>query len=292
MARPEIEHARHGEHLEHRAHLVDAEADPVQPVFVQRLLAVVRIEIGKRDEPDHFAGMHIDDQAGSGLGVEGRDRIGELFAENVLHAEVERNRDGLIPRQGFGVRHGKLGIVVDELLDTRKPLRVHIDQADHVARGRAHRIDAAIFVDEAEARQAKFVDFLLLLRRQFAFDAHKSAPGEDPLAKLSGVEVGEDARHLLDEFIHVDDLGGIGVEGGALDVGRQQPATPVKNIGAVNRRGDVAQAAGDQFFLGEAERDKPAANQHEGYGERKAGEAEAITAAREVGPLGARCGGI
>ena len=88
----------------------------------------------------------------------------------MLHAEIERERQ-LASLAG----HGELGIVVDELLDAGETLAVDVDQADHMARGRAHRIDAAIFLDEAETGQPELVDLGLLLRRQLALDAHEAA---------------------------------------------------------------------------------------------------------------------
>ena len=71
--------------------------------------------------------------------------------------------------------HGELGIVVDEFLDAGEALVVDVDQADHMARGGADRIDAAIFLDEAETGQPKLVDLGLLLRRQLALDADEAA---------------------------------------------------------------------------------------------------------------------
>ena len=196
------------------------------------------------------------------------------------------------PSAGLGMRHGELRIVVDELLDARQALAVDVDQTDHVARGRAHRIDAAIFVDEGEAGQAKLVDLLLLLRRQLALDADESAPRLELGAKLGGVHVGKHARHLLDQLVLVDDLGGIGVKRRALDVGREQPAIAVEDVGAVHGRGDVVQAARARLGAGEAERDETAADQDEGESEGEAGQAKAVAATREVGALVAGRGGI
>ena len=130
--KPDVEHAGDGEHLEHRAHLVDAEADAVQPVLVERLLAAIGVVVGKRGERQHFAGMHVDDDAGRGLGVIGLDRPAKLLAQHMLRAEIERNRHRLL------AAHGELGIVVDEFLDAGEALVVDVDQADHMARSGAH----------------------------------------------------------------------------------------------------------------------------------------------------------
>jgi hypothetical protein len=111
--------------------------------------------------------------------------------------------------------------------------------ADDVRGGCAHRIDAAIFLDEAEAGLAKLVDLGLLLRRELALDGDEPFAILQLLAQLSGVDVGKHACHLLDQLVTVDDLGRIGIEGGALDVGGKNPAVPVEDVGAMHRGGDV-----------------------------------------------------
>ena len=161
-----------------------------------------------------------------------------------------------------------------------------------MARGGAHRIDPAIFLDEGETGKPELVDLGLLLRRQLALDADEAAPGFELRAKLGGVDVGEHARHLLDQLILVDDARGVGVESRALDVGREQLAVAVENVGAVHGGGDVVQAAAARLGAGEAERHEAAADQDEGEREGEAGKAEAVAAPREIGPLGAGCGGI
>ena len=89
------------------------------------------------------------------------------------------------PTAFSGRRHGELRIVVDEFLDAGEALVVDIDVADHVAGGGAHRIDAAIFLDEAEAGLAKLVDLGLLLRRELALDGDESLALLQLLAQLS-----------------------------------------------------------------------------------------------------------
>ena len=48
---PAVEHAGDGEHLEHRAHLVDAEADAIEPLLVEGLLAMIGVSRGARRAP-------------------------------------------------------------------------------------------------------------------------------------------------------------------------------------------------------------------------------------------------
>jgi hypothetical protein len=52
---PAVEHAGDGEHLEHRAHLVDAEADAIEPLLVEGLLAMIGVVVGERGERHYFA---------------------------------------------------------------------------------------------------------------------------------------------------------------------------------------------------------------------------------------------
>ena len=59
-----------------------------------------------------------------------------------------------------------------------------------MACGGADRIDAAIFLDEAEAGQPELVDLGLLLRRQLALDADEAAAGFSRLRKLSTLTSG------------------------------------------------------------------------------------------------------
>ena len=285
-----VEHAGHGEHLEHRAHLVGAGADAVQPVLVERLLAMVRVVVRKRGEAHDLPAMHVDDHAGRGLGAIGNERARQLLAQHVLHAEIKREGDALAPFRGLRMRHGELRIVVDELLDAGEALIVHIHMTDHVTGGGADRIDAAIFLDEAETGKPELVDLGLLLRRQLALDADEAAPGFQLLAQLGGVDVGEHARHLLDQLVAVDDARRIGIEGGALDVGGQQPAVAVEDVRPVHGGGDVVRAAAARLGRGKAHAHQTHADQHEARGKGEARQPIAVAAPRQIDPLGAGVG--
>ena len=153
-------------------------------------------------------------------------------------------------------------------------------------------IDAAIFLDEGETREAKLVDLLLLLRRQLALDADEAATCPKLGAERLGIDVVEHARHLLGQLVDIDDFGRVGVKRRALDVGGEQTAAAIENVGAVHRRGNVVEPAAALTGTGEAERHQPAADQSKGKRKGKAGETEAVAAAREIGSLGAGCGGI
>jgi hypothetical protein len=94
--KPIVEHAGHGEHLEHRTHLVDAEADAIEPVLLKSLLSTIWIEVGKRGQCEHLARMNIHDDAGGGLGAIGGHRSAKLLAQHMLHAEIERDRHAFL----------------------------------------------------------------------------------------------------------------------------------------------------------------------------------------------------
>src|SRR6185312_7325062 len=122
-------------------------------------------------------------------GAIGGHSVDQFLAYHVLHAEIERQRHGLSTDGVLRRRHGELRIVVDELLDACETLVVDIDVADDVTGGGADRIDAAIFLDEAETGLAKLVDLGLLLRRELALDGDEPLPLLQFLAELSGVDI-------------------------------------------------------------------------------------------------------
>ena len=85
------------------------------------------------------------------------------------------------------------------------------------------------------------------------------------------VDVGENARDLLGELVRVDHAIGVGEKRRALDVGREQPAAAIEDVGTMDRRGDVEDPARAGPGGGEAERDEPRRDQ--GEGKRKARQA-------------------
>ncbi len=213
-------------------------------------------------------------------------RVAEFLAQHILHAEIERQRHRLV------AGHGELRIIVDEFLDAGEALVVDVDQADDVAGGGAGRIDAAILLDEAETGQPELVDLALLLRRQLALDAHEAAALPQPGAEILGIDVGQHAGDLLGQFVDVDHPRRIGIERRALDVGGEQSPVAIENVGTVDRRGDVVEAAGALAGVGEAKRDQAAADQDEAERKGETGEPEPVAAARKIGPLGASGGGV
>ena len=185
-----------------------------------------------------------------------------------------------------------MGIAVDELLDAAKTPVVDVDEANHMTCRRADRIDSAVFFDETESGDAELVNLRLLLRRQLAFDADEAPPLLQPRAQVFLLHVRKDARDQLGKLVHVDHAFRVRVKGRALDVGSDQPAVPIENIGTVDRRGDVEETARIRSGGGEAKRDEPHRDQRKGKRESKAGKTEAIAAAGEISALGAGGSGI
>ena len=103
---------------------------------------------------------------------------------------------------------------------------------------------------------------------------------------------GQDASDLLDGLVLVDGPRAVRIKSRALDVGREQAAVAVENVGPVDGGRDVLQTAAAALGGGKAERNEPAPNQHEGKREGDASQAEAVAAARMVGALCARSTGI
>ena len=85
----------------------------------------------------------------------------------MLHAQIDRELHRLLQpvgREPCGMQR-RQPIAVEPLLDAGDALVVDIDEADQVRDLGAVRIDALVLVEEADARNAEPVDFLLLLRR-------------------------------------------------------------------------------------------------------------------------------
>src|SRR4029077_20686297 len=105
--------------------------------------------------------------------------------------------------------------------------------------GCADRINPAVLLDEAEARLAQLVDLVLLLGCELAPDGDESLALLQFLEQLASVDVGEDACHLLNQLITIDDLGGIGIEGRAFDVSGKEPPVAVEDVGSVHGGGNI-----------------------------------------------------
>ncbi len=73
------------------------------------------------------------------------------------------------------------------------------------------------------------------LRRDLALEPDEAALPAEPLAQLGGVEVGHHGGQQLDRLVDVDDAARLGEQRRRLDVGREDFAVAVENIGARGR---------------------------------------------------------
>ena len=150
-----------GEGLEHRAQLIDRARAAIDPLVIGRLARRVGIEVGLAGEAKDFAGLHIDHHADAAEGVELGHRLGQLVVQSGLDAQVHRQRHRLAAR-------GLLDRAVQPQLGPRQARAALVGEADHVGRGRAERIDAALLFLEGHARQAHVLQLGLLVGGQAA----------------------------------------------------------------------------------------------------------------------------
>ena len=131
-----VERHRHRQHLEGRAHLVDAGGQPVDAGRIVGLARIVRIVVGLRHQRDDLAGIDVEDDAGRGLGLELLARLDEFVAQRELHAQIERELDRPLQPVGGKPRHVQRGepLPVQPFLDAGDALVVDIDVADRGAR--------------------------------------------------------------------------------------------------------------------------------------------------------------
>lgn len=74
------------------------------------------------------------------------------------------------------------------------------------------RIDALVFFQEANARQAEAIDRALLLRCDFAAEPGEVALRAQPCAQLAAVEIGQRLQEKIGRFIDIDDALRLGEE--------------------------------------------------------------------------------
>src|SRR6202012_2133081 len=106
-----------------------------------------------------------------------------------------------------------------------------IDQADQVRDLIAVGIDALILAQEADAGDALVMNVALLLRRDLALQPDKAFFRRYAVAPLADIEVGQRPGQELDRLVLVDDAPRLGKQAGRLDVGRQDLAVAVDDVG-------------------------------------------------------------
>ena len=147
-------------------------------------LRIIRIVVGLRDQRDHLAGAHVEDEAGGGERIEFCARGDEFVAQRVLDAKIDRELHRSLQPVGGEAGHvqSRKPLAVEPLLDPGNALIVDIDVADEMRDLVAVRIVALVLVEEADARQSLAVDFTLLLRRDVALEPDEAALRRQPLA--------------------------------------------------------------------------------------------------------------
>ena len=126
---------------------------------------MVRVEIRQRHHRQDLAGVDVHDQPGGAFRGEVVDHPLQLLVEDVLEAQVERQLQRLSP---------VLQRAVEAALDPSEAGIVDPGIADDMRRQCPIRIDAAFFVLKLNARNTELIDLVLLMRRQMAFQVHKT----------------------------------------------------------------------------------------------------------------------
>src|SRR5205807_9319344 len=139
-------------------------------------------------------------------------------------------------------------VIVEPLLYAGDALVVDVDRTDEVGDLVAGRIDALVLAQEADAGQAELVDVLLLLRRDLALQPAEALARRQALAHLGLVEVWHRRGQKLDRLVLVDDAARLAEHAGGLDVGREDRAIAVDDVGPRGRdhflRGGAPRAVG------------------------------------------------
>ena len=155
----------------------------------------------------------------------------------MLHAQVDRKLYRLLQPVGGKTGQVQIGkpVAVEPFLDAGDALVVDVDVADQVRDFGAVRIDALVLGEEAHARQAELVDFLLLLGRDLALEPDEAALGTEPLAQIGGIEIGDHRGQQLARLVDVDDPARLGEQRRRPDVGCEDLAVAVENVGTRGR---------------------------------------------------------
>ena len=167
-------------------------------------------------------------------------RRDDLVAHDVLDAQIDRQLDRLQVRGDRQARRLQVGqpLLVDVFLHAGDALVVDIGQTKDMRGGRAARIEAALLGAEADARHAERHDVGLLLRRQLALQPDEAGAALQLVIGLLDLEIRQHRRQLLDRLVGIDDAARLGEQRRGLDVGGQNLAVAVDDIGP--RRGHAA----------------------------------------------------
>src|SRR5260370_643716 len=132
--------------------------------------------------------------------------------------------------------------VVDPFLDAGVALIVDIDVTNNVREFVAVRIDAFVLGQESDARNAEAVHFTLLGRRDVPLEPGKTTLRSEPLAHFATIEVRQHARQELSCLVGIDDAAWLREQRWGLEVGCENFAVAVEDIGP-RRRNRIGRSA-------------------------------------------------
>jgi hypothetical protein len=172
---------------------------------------------------------------------------------------------------------------VDIFLDAGDADVVRIDGTENMGGGDAIRIDASLLVEEADARQAEMIDLVALCLGDVALHPDEALALREFLAQRLGVEIGQHRGDELDRFVLVDELVGLGEDRDRLQVGREDLAVAVEDVGPRVRGDDVRCVMRAALLLSrEADGDEAQGDHEVGEAEGKADEHDARHALVEM----------
>src|SRR5262249_48846556 len=160
--------------------------------------------------------------AGTALGCEILNDLGQFLVEDELHPCVERQ----LHRRG-GVLNGR----VEGAFEPGQSVIVDAAKPDDMRGEIAKRIDPSLLVLELQPRDTQSVDLELLARGQTALDPDKTLAGAELALQLIRIEFGKNPGQRPGRFTGIEDLPRVGVKRWAVERCRQELAVAVDKIG-------------------------------------------------------------
>ena len=124
----------------------------------RRLIGLVRVEVGKARQCQDLAGDAVEHETAGTLGMEAQHRLAELARHGLLDPEIEAE-DHRLAGPVIAER-----AAVERVLHAGEAVIVDVDEAQHVARQAAVRVDAMLGHAESDAGNAELENGLLLRR--------------------------------------------------------------------------------------------------------------------------------
>ncbi|HRW61461.1 MAG TPA: hypothetical protein P5340_12500 [Defluviicoccus sp.] len=149
----------------------------------------------------------------------------------MLHADVERQRDGCPCRRLCSVHRIDQTVCIKILLDAANRSVVDVDTTQDMPRQTPGRIGTSQLLTEGKAGQTQIVHPLCDTGRQPAADPFEpSLAITQRLAQRAIIEIGKHLAQLLHRLVAVDDQRWISVKRGHFDIACQQAPAPVDQI--------------------------------------------------------------